>query len=88
MRVRASYPDLPEGRDLPRRPFRKPFGRKWSEYIFGRRLNIAHFQKYGWVRVRAYRLADGRVFYTDPIRGSHSKHKTVIGEFIIRKKPA
>ncbi|QDP61564.1 MAG: hypothetical protein Tp138OMZ00d2C19078261_25 [Prokaryotic dsDNA virus sp.] len=86
---RAPYQDLPPRGDLPRREFRKPIGRKWSEFIFGRRLNIAHFKKYGWVRVRAYRLDDGRIFYTDPVRcGSRftGQNSRFVGEYLIKKR--
>lgn len=85
---RVAYKDLPQKVNLPRREFIKPIGRRWSEYIFGRRLNIAHFEKYGWVRVRAYRTRDGKIFYTDPIR-NHTRykgHSFFIGTFLVRKR--
>lgn len=81
-----SYPDLPSGKDLPRRNFQKAPGKIWSNYIFGRRLNIAHLQKYGFVTVSAYHSRRG-ICYTDPVKSeTRPKNSRVICRYTVRLK--
>lgn len=45
----------------------RPHGVRWSEMLLGRRAVQAHLLQNGEATVSAYRTADGRIFYTDPV---------------------
>lgn len=55
----AAYPHLPRrGR---------PDGRKWSQMVAGRLAAYDKMWRGEAFTVSAYRVSDGRIFYTDPV---------------------
>lgn len=47
----------------------RPSGIRWSEMVLGRRAVQRRILETGCATVSAYRLKDGRTFYTDPVGG-------------------
>jgi len=50
----------------------RPQGLRWSEMVLGRRATQRMLATDGVVTVSAYRVFDGRTFYTDPVTNAAS----------------
>jgi len=72
---------------LPNRPWERPTGWKWSEFILGRRRNLDALQKTGYLKVSCYETrSTGRVCYTDPVVYSRRGNSRIRYRVIVRLK--
>ena len=55
------------------RTFPKPFGRRWSEFILGRRENLNEWVCEREFKVTVYRTFSGRIQFTDPTTRTGNK---------------
>jgi hypothetical protein len=71
-----------------RRWMARPQGLRWSEMVLGRRATQARVWETGEATVSAYRFADGRVFYSDPVIEGSAPGPGVLYRIRVRLKAA
>ena len=64
----------------------RPDGIRWSEMVLGRRAVQRRILETGCATVSAYRLKDGRTFYTDPVDGMNKPGSGVLYRVRVRLK--